>query len=188
MAQLSRFQDIKHSWNSQVWQYRFKWKTTFNGKQPSMKDNLWWKIAFNFRMTFDRGNPLMKYHLRWHIQEEEFLSNPTIYGRQLLNGYNILWEITFGGKQSLLGDHYWWNKIFEGSWPLMQDNLWNDIKELLNWRCPKLKYDAKYRVLLINLTVCWGGILFFPKASVSFSSKTAMGSVHEMLHTVFLLL
>ena len=40
MVQLSRFQDIKHSWNSQVWQYRCKWKTTFNGKQPLMEENL----------------------------------------------------------------------------------------------------------------------------------------------------
>ena len=124
-----------------------QWKTTFNARQPSMKDDLWWKMNFNGRqllmeVIFDEGCPLM---------EDDHWWKTTVASMEK----DLQWKRTFNGRQPSKEEK------FNGIWILMKEDLWWKTNLLLktetwvwHWRtnsCFLYCYSIMFFVYLVNL-------------------------------------
>ena len=121
-----------HAYNCLIHFYsELIWKTTFDWRQPSMKDDLRWKTKIDGRQKS------MENDLRW---------KRTFDGRRPLMEENLWGKTTFNRRRSSMEDELPRKTIFDGRQPSMEDNLW--------WKMP---FDGRWPVLLIlPVDVSWG--------------------------------
>ena len=80
-----------------------RWKTTFDGRQPSMEDDLRWKT------------PLMEDDLQWKT---------TFDGRRPSMEDNLRWKTTFDGRRPWMENDLGSKTTLDGRRPWMEDARW----------------------------------------------------------------